>query len=166
MSIRVQAGDCRPDVATASSVVRFAGGVVRAGIFAMLATSAAFAADNVTYPLPAPVYLTGTASATITIVFGVAPPSGSNVSCSLSLISNDPRGPSDTQNASVTTSGGNTVICPISLNYRWRLTDPSADTMTIAYSVQGPTQSSSGIVNIIPMPADGYVANMAFTVNQ
>ena len=127
--------------------------------------TAAFA-DSVTYPLPAPVYLSGTTNATITIVFGVAPPSGTAVSCSLSLISNDPRAPSDTQNASVTTAGGNTVVCPITLNYRWRLTTPASDTMTIAYGVQGPTQSSSGIVNIIPMPADGYVANMVFTVNQ
>lgn len=139
-----------------------------AGLLAMAAAGAAFAADTpaVTYPLPAPVYLTGTASATITVAFGTAPPAGSSVSCSLSLISNDPRAPSDTQNASVTTTGGASVICPLTLNYRWRLTTPASDTMTIAYSVQGPTQSSSGIVNIIPMPADGYVANMAFTVNQ
>ena len=39
--------------------------------------------------------------------------------------------------------------------YRWRLTTPAEDTMTIAYSVVGPTQTSSGLVNIIPMPADG-----------
>ena len=134
-------------------------------IGAMSYIDAAALADQ-TYPLPAPVYLTGTANATITVVFGVAPPAGSTVSCSLSLISNDPRSPSDTQNTSVTTSGGNSIICPLTLNYRWRLTTPSADTMTIAYAVQGLTQSSSGIVNIIPMPADGYVANMAFTVNQ
>ena len=119
-----------------------------------------------TYPLPAPVYLSGTATATITVNFGTAPPSGSTISCSLSLISNDPRSPSDTQNATVTTTGGSSVICPVAMNYRWRLTNPAADTMTIAYAVQGPTQSSSGIVNIIPMPADGYVANMVFTVNQ
>ena len=119
-----------------------------------------------TYPLPAPVYLSGTATATITINFGTAPPSGSTVSCSLSLISNDPRAPSDTKNASVTTTGGASVVCPVAMSYRWRLTNPAADTMTIAYAVQGPTQSSSGIVNIIPMPADGYVANMVFTVNQ
>ena len=113
---------------------------------------------DTTYPLPAPVYLTGTANATITITFGTAPASGTSVSCSLSLISNDPRAPSDTQNTSETTTGGNSVVCPIALNYRWRLTTPASDTMTIAYSVQGPTQSSSGIVNIIPMPADAYVA--------
>ena len=136
--------------------------VLTIGIICQISAAAA----DPTYPLPAPVYLTGTANATITVVFGVAPPAGSTVSCSLSLISSDPRSPSDTQSASVTTSGGNSVICPLTLNYRWRLTTPSADTMTIAYAVQGLTQSSSGIVNIIPMPADGYVANMAFTVNQ
>ena len=164
MSIRVLAGGRRPDI-VAWSVIRIARRAIGVGL-AMLTGNMAFAADNVTYPLPAPVYLTGTASATITVVFGVAPPAGSSVSCSLSLISNDPRAPSDTQNASVTTTGGASVICPLTLNYRWRLTTPASDTMTIAYSVQGPTQSSSGIVNIIPMPADGYVANMAFTVNQ
>ena len=141
----------------------FANVVLAAGIVAPVFNPAV--ADT-TYPLPAPIYLTGAATATITITFGTTPASGSSVSCSLSLISNDPRAPSDTQNASVTTTGGNSVVCPITLNYRWRLTTPSSDTMTIAYSVQGPTQSSSGIVNIIPMPADGYVANMAFTVNQ
>ena len=76
---------------------------------------------DTTYPLPAPVYLTGTANATITITFGTAPASGTSVSCSLSLISNDPRAPSDTQNTSETTTGGNSVVCPIALNYRWRL---------------------------------------------
>ncbi len=132
----------------------------------LVCSASSSAAADTTYPLPAPVYLSGTANATITIVFDVAPPSGSPISCNLSLISSDPRAPSDTQNVSVTASGDNTVICPISMAYRWRLTNPAADTMTIAYGVQGPTQSSSGIVNIIPMPADGFAANLAFTVNQ
>ena len=141
----------------------FAKAVVVTGlVFSAISTAEA----DTTYPLPAPVYLTGTANATITVVFGVAPPAGSTVSCNLALISNDPRAPSDTQGASVTTTGGNTIICPVTVNYRWRLTNPASDTMTIAYAVEGPTQSSSGIVNIIPMPADGYVANMVFTVNQ
>ena len=118
-----------------------------------------------TYPLPAPVYLTGTANASITVAFATSPPANSTVSCSLALIGSDPRAPRDTITVTAPVNGA-TALCPISLNYRWRLTDPSQDTMAIAYGVQGPSQSSIGIVNIIPMPSDGYIANMAFTVNQ
>ena len=118
-----------------------------------------------TYPLPAPVYYSGTVNATITITYGVAPAAGSIANCSLSLISSDARSPSDTQTTSAPISGA-TATCVMTLRYRWRLTTPSTDTMTFAYTVQGPTQSSTGLVNIIPMPADGYVASLVFTVNQ
>ncbi len=131
----------------------------------IVSQSVGIAGADQTYPLPAPVYLTGAANATITINYATAPPDGSIASCSLSLISNDPRSPSDTNSASVPVSGSS-AVCFVSVRYRWRLTNPAADTMTIAYGVQGPTQSSTGIVNIIPMPGDGYLANLAFTVNQ
>jgi hypothetical protein len=48
------------------------------------------------------------ANPTITVTFMVAPPAGSTVSCSLSLISGDQRGPSDTQSTSAP------VSCPAS----------------------------------------------------
>jgi hypothetical protein len=106
--------------------------------------------------LGAPTFVTGSASANITVTFTPAPPAGSTVSCSLSLISNDPRGPSDTSSTSAAVSGSS-ATCQISMHFNWRLTSTSlsSDTMTIAYSVAGPSQTSSGLVNIIPMPASG-----------
>jgi hypothetical protein len=106
--------------------------------------------------LGSPTFVTGTATATITVTFTVAPAAGSTVSCSLTLISNDPRGPSDTNSTTATVSGSS-ASCPITINYNWRLTssDITTDTMTIAYSVSGPAQTSSGLVNVIAMPASG-----------
>jgi hypothetical protein len=117
------------------------------------AALASFAACAMTLPalgqLPPPTYVTGSAVATITVSFTVAPPSGSMVSCSLALLSSDPRSPSDSASVSAPVSGSS-ATCLVTVNYRWRLTTPSSDTMTIAYSVSGPIQSSSGLVNIIP----------------
>ena len=42
----------------------------------------------------------------------------------------------------------------------------AACAMTVAYSVQGPVQSSSGVVNIIPMPPDGTGVNLNIGVTQ
>jgi hypothetical protein len=127
----------------------------------MRAVAAGIAASTMSLPvlaqsLGSPTFVTGTATATITVTFTVAPPSGSTVSCSLTLISNDPRGPSDTNSTSAPVNGS-TASCPITINYNWRLTssDVTTDTMTIAYSVSGPAQTSSGLVNIIAMPAPG-----------
>lgn len=134
------------------------------------AAVASFAACAMALPalaLPPATYVTGSDAATITVTFTVAPPAGSTVSCSLALLSNDPRGPSD--NASVTaTVSGSTATCVITVHYRWRLTSTSlsTDTMTIAYSVQGPVQVSSGLINIIPMPADGTHLSNSFGVTQ
>jgi hypothetical protein len=137
------------------------------------AAAASFAAFTMTLPalgqnhpaLPPPVYVTGSALATITVNFKAAPPMGSTVSCGLSLISSDQRSPSDSQTISAPVSGS-TAICQITMSYRWRLTVPSSDTMTIAYSVQGPVQSSFGLVNIIPMPADGAQSTFNIGVTQ
>jgi hypothetical protein len=134
------------------------------------AAAASFAACAMTLPalgqlLPGAVFVTGTAVATITVTFTGAPPSGSTVSCSLSLISNDQRAPSDTQSISAPVSG-TTAICNITMNYKWRPTTPASDTMTIAYSVQGPVQNSSGITNIIPMPANGTTKIITIAVTQ
>ena len=124
------------------------------------AALAAFGAGAAAVPavaqMPAPVYLDGYAVATINVTFNVAPPAGSAISCSLSLISNDPRGPSDT-NSTTAPVNGTTAVCNITMYYYWRLTSgsTSSDTMLIAYSVQGPTQTSSGVVGSIAMPANG-----------
>jgi hypothetical protein len=129
------------------------------GLF-LRAVVTSFAACAMTLPalaqLASPTYVTGSAVANITVTFTVAPPAGSTVSCTLSLSSNDPRGPAESQTTSASVSGS-TALCSITMYYRWRLTSSSisSDTMTIAYSVQGPVQSSSGLVNIVPMPPDG-----------
>jgi hypothetical protein len=117
--------------------------------------------------LGSPTYVTGGANATITVTFTAAPPAGSTVSCSLSLISSDPRGPSDSNSTSATVSGS-TAVCQIAMYYNWRLTSSSlsSDTLTIAYSVSGPIQTSSGLVNIIPMPASGSQLNLSIPVTQ
>ncbi len=134
------------------------------------AVAASFAACAMTLPalaLDAPTYVTGSTALTITVTFTVAPPTGSTVSCSLALLSNDPRGPSDSASVTSTVSGS-TAICTVTANYRWRLTSTSlsTDTMTIAYSVQGPVQVSSGLVNIVPMPANGTHLSQSFGVTQ
>jgi hypothetical protein len=115
--------------------------------------------------LAAVVKVKGSAVATITVTFKVAPPSGSTVSCSLSLISSDQLAPTDSSSVSVTVSGS-TAICPITIDYKWRLTTPSTDTLTIAYSVQGPIQSSSALYDVITQPAEGTVTTLAFGVVQ
>ncbi len=135
------------------------------------AVAASFAAWAMTLPalaqLAAPVYVTGSAAATITVTFTVAPPTGSTVSCSLALLSSDPRAPSDSASVTSTVSGS-TATCTVTVNYRWRLTSTSlsTDTMTIGYSVQGPVATSSGLVNIIPMPANGTHLTQSFAVTQ
>lgn len=104
--------------------------------------------------LAAPVYVSGTAQATITVNFVVPPAASSTISCTLSLSSNDARGPADSQTVTAVVNGA-TGVCNITMYYRWRLTVPTQDSMTISYSVTGPVQTSSGVVNIIPMPHDG-----------
>jgi hypothetical protein len=117
--------------------------------------------------LAAPTYVTGGATATITVTFTVAPPGGSTVTCSVSLISSDPRGPSDTNSTTAAVSGS-TATCNITMHFNWRLTSTSlsSDQMTIAYSVAGPLQTSSGLVNIIPMPASGTQLTLNIPVTQ
>jgi hypothetical protein len=135
------------------------------------AALAAVTACGMTLPalgqLAAPTYVTGGATATITVTFTAAPPGGSTVSCSLSLISSDPRGPSDTNSTTAAVSG-TTAVCNITMHFNWRLTSTSlsADTMTIAYSVAGPSQTSSGLVNIIPMPANATQLTLNIPVTQ
>jgi len=135
------------------------------------AAIASFAACAMTLPalaqLASPTFVTGSATGTITVTFTVAPPALSTVSCSVSLISNDPRAPSDSTSVTAPVSGS-TATCVVTVNYRWRLTSAnlSTDTMTVAYSVQGPVQVSSGLINIIPMPADGTHLSQSFGVTQ
>lgn len=114
--------------------------------------------------LPAPTTRTGTVAATLTISFVTAPAAGSTVSCSLALLGNDTRSPSDGKFANASVSGS-TAVCKIAVHYKWHLSSASS-TMTIAYSVTGPTQSSSGIYDTIAMPANGATTTVAVAVTQ
>jgi hypothetical protein len=132
------------------------------------AAVASFAACAMTLPglaLAAVAKVKGSAVATITVTFKVAPPAGSSVSCSLSLISNDQLAPNDTQSQDATVSGS-AATCNITVNYKWRLMTPSTDTLTVAYSVQGPTQTSAALYDIITQPADGTVTTLTIGVTQ
>jgi hypothetical protein len=54
------------------------------------------------------------------------------------------------------------------MSFYWRLSASSlsSDTMTIAYSVAGPLQTSSGLTNIISMPASGSLLTLNIPVTQ
>jgi hypothetical protein len=132
------------------------------------AAVASFAACAMTLPglaLAAVDKVKGSAVATITVTFKVAPPSESTVTCSLALISSDQLAPSDTQSVTATVSGS-AATCNITMHYKWRVMTPSTDTLTIAYSVQGPIQTSSAVYEIITQPADGTVTTLAIGVIQ
>jgi hypothetical protein len=132
---------------------------------AAVASFAACAMASPALTLPAPTIVAGTAVATITVTFKVAPASGSTVSCGLALISSDQLGPSETKSKTETVSDS-TATCKVKVHYSWSLTTPATDTLTIAYSVQGPVQTSAGIITIIPMPASGTVTTSAIGVTQ
>jgi hypothetical protein len=138
------------------------GRIVKAAVSSFVACAMASPALG---QLPPPTIVTGTAVATITVTFKVAPSSGSTVSCNLTLISSDKRAPSDTKSKTETVSGS-TATCIVKVHYSWPLTTPASDTMTIAYSVQGPVQTSAGITDIISMPANGTVTTLAIGVTQ
>jgi hypothetical protein len=132
---------------------------------AALASFAAWAMASPALALSPPTIVTGTVVATITVTFKVAPASDSTVSCGLALISSDQRGPSDSKSKTETVSGS-TATCKVKVHYSWPLTTPSSATMTIAYSVQGPVQTSAGIIDIISMPANGTVTTEAIGITQ
>lgn len=141
------------------------GRILKAAVASFAACAMTLPSLGHTSPLPAATSVMGSVVATFTITFVVAPPSGSTVSCSLALISSDQRAPSDSNSVSAPVTGS-TATCPLTMYYKWRLTTPSSDTMTIAYSVQGPVQVSSGLANIIPMPADGTISTFIIKVTQ
>jgi hypothetical protein len=132
---------------------------------AAVASIVAYAMASPALALPPPTIVGGTVVATITVTFKVAPAPGSTVSCSVSLISSDQRAPSDTKSKTGTGSGA-TEICKVRVHYSWPLTTPASDTLTIAYSVEGPIQTTSGLFDVISMPANGTVTTLAIGVTQ
>lgn len=107
---------------------------------------------------------TGIVAGKITITFAKAPPSGSSVSCALSLISDDTLSPTDANSTSAKING-TTAVCTFSMHYRW-VVNSATSHMTIAYSVSGPSQSSSGISRIITLPANNATTHVAIAVDQ
>lgn len=114
--------------------------------------------------LAAPGTRSGVVSSKLTVTFAKAPPGGSSVSCSVSLIGSDTNSPTDSKSTSAAVSGS-TATCTLAVHYRWTLADTGSN-MTIVYSVSGPSQSSSGIIKTIVMPADGATTMANASISQ
>jgi hypothetical protein len=82
----------------------------------------------------------------------------------VALIGSDTLAPSDSQFVNATVSGS-TATCPLTLHYKWRLSSVATN-MTIAYSVSGPAQVSSGIYEIITVPANGVKTTVTVAIQQ
>lgn len=116
---------------------------------------------------PAPTWaavLGGTINAKVTVNFVTAPPAGSTVSCGLALISNDSHAPNDSLSQTATVSGA-TAVCSFLMHYKWVLASTSS-TLTIAYSVSGPVQTSSALYTTIPIPPNGTTIPVTIVVIQ
>jgi len=128
------------------------------------AVVASLAAAAMTSPALAVTDRTGVVVATLTTTFSSTVPAGFLASCSLTLIGNDTLGPSETQTVTASVSNAR-AVCKLTVHYNWRL-DSVSSQMTIAYSASGPIQSSSGVYEVITVPADGTVTNVAVAVLQ
>lgn len=129
------------------------------------AAACVWAATSIPTPsVAAPVTVSGTVNARITVTFVTAPLAGSTVSCGVALISNDVYAPNDSKSVTVPVSGS-TAVCSIPIRYKWRLSS-SSSTMTIAYSVSGPAQASSAIHSTIPVPPNGTTTAAIVAVTQ
>jgi hypothetical protein len=112
----------------------------------------------------APVTVSGSVSAKITVTFVTAPPAGSTVLCGVALISNDSLAPSDSKSVTATVSGSS-AVCSFPMHYKWTVSSATS-AMTIAYSVAGPAQSSSAIFSTITLPPNGRTTNVTVAVTQ
>jgi len=130
----------------------------------LAAVVGSFAACLPILPALAVTEVSGTIVATLTITFVSAPPKGSAVSCNLSLFGSDVLAPSDSQSVSAPVSGSS-AVCKLTVHYGWRL-ESTTSTMTIAYSVQGPVQSSSGLYSTMTMPQNGTTTTVALAITQ
>jgi hypothetical protein len=131
---------------------------VRILLAALLGAATAGAADA------APVVRAGTVTGFITVTFATAPGAGTRVSCALSLVGDDALNPTDSKFTSVAVNG-TTATCRVPVRYKWTVNNPASH-MTIAYSVSGPTQSSSGIAKVIPLPANNANFGVSVAINQ
>jgi hypothetical protein len=112
----------------------------------------------------AAVTLSGTVFAEITVTFVTAPPAGSTVLCGLALISNDALAPNDSKSVTAKVSGSS-AVCSFPVDYKWTVASATSS-MTIAYSVAGPAQSSSAIFSTITVPKNGTKTNVTVAVTQ
>jgi len=132
---------------------------------ALRAAVLGFATCAMCWPVSAAtVTRTGTVAATLKITFTQAPPDGSSVSCAVTLIGSDTNAPTDSKFISAAVSGTG-AVCKIALHYKWLL-DSATSKMTIAYSVSGPNQTSSGIADVITVPANGTNTHVAIAITQ
>jgi len=128
--------------------------LVLAGGILVLTGSAAWAVTNVS----------GTIQGTINVNFATAPASGTQITCTLILIGSDTLAPTESNSVTVTV-GGTTASCSVPVRYKWRVQNPNSN-MAISYSVSGPTRTSSGIFDVIQMPANGTKTNVTIGVAQ
>jgi hypothetical protein len=112
----------------------------------------------------APITVSGTVTAKITVNFVTAPPAGSTVLCGVALISNDALAPNDSKSVTATVSGSS-AVCSFPMDYKWTVSSATS-IMTIAYSVAGPAQSSSAIFSTITVPPNGTKTNVTVAVTQ
>jgi hypothetical protein len=82
----------------------------------------------------------------------------------VTLIGDDVNAPTDSKFTSAAVSGTG-AVCKIALHYKW-LIESATSKMTIAYSVSGPSQTSSGIADVIPVPAKGTTTTEAIAITQ
>ena len=106
----------------------------------------------------------GIVNASITVSFAAAPPTGSELSCSIALVSTDALSAMDNKATTVAISG-TPASCSVQVPYRWRVLD-TASKMKVIYSVSGPSQSSSAVFTTLPLPANGATTNISIQVRQ
>lgn len=125
--------------------------------------SASIASSAVCLPALA-VDRAGTVVATLTVTFAAAPAAGSRVSCGVALIGDDTHSPADNRSVDVAVVGSK-ATCKLTIPYKWHLASATSK-MSIAYSVSGPRQSSSGIHSVFTVPANGTNTTVAVAISQ
>jgi len=129
---------------------------------AMLLVGMVFALGS--SPGKAATNMAGTIQGTINVNFASAPATGTQVTCTLILVGSDTLAPSDTSSVTVTVNGSS-ASCNVPVRYKWRVQNTNSN-MAISYSVSGPTRTSSGIFDVIQMPANGTKTNVTIGVAQ
>lgn len=114
--------------------------------------------------LPAPTARSGVVQGKFTVRFATAPAAGSRVSCSIALVSDDTRAPTESAATDVPVKGKR-AVCTVKVRYHWLLSKADS-TIQLVYSVSGPSQNSSGVYDRITVPADGAHTTFSLVLDQ